>query len=372
MVYYAIFAILAIQAFINDIAGIKLKKSEDAIIFFADSVVLFFMAAFRSNVGSDWDIYERIFNSTGRLDFLDIFVRNLQSFYGGQYEVGYLSLNWILRNSSFQFLIFVCSFLCIIPKLIYFYKYSHKKYVMLFMYFTTIFIYYDIILIRQGIALSFALWAYKNFIGGKKKTFFFNVLLGSCFHITCISMFLLPVIKKTKKQSLVKYIFFVIVAYVIYSLHPMMFLSSIIGQFGGSGLLSFKIGYYAAMSSMSNSNLLNIVKRLSVFIIMLIYFLSSSRKEEQEISMKNAVFYLNSYYISILIMILSQDIVMIGSRGTIFLYLAHFFVIDEIMDKERNAKVKLLLFLIIAVLLINTLLSTISQTQLIPYNNILL
>ena len=71
-------------------------------------------------------------------------------------------------------------------------------------------------------------------------------------------------------------------------------------------------------------------------------------------------------------MILSQDIVMIGSRGTIFLYLAHFFVIDEIMDKERNAKVKLLLFLIIAVLLINTLLSTISQTQLIPYSNILL
>ena len=34
MVYYAIFAILAIQAFINDIAGIRLKKLEDAIIFF--------------------------------------------------------------------------------------------------------------------------------------------------------------------------------------------------------------------------------------------------------------------------------------------------------------------------------------------------
>lgn len=161
--------------FLN-MAGYNIKKA-DKHLFIVFSVFIFTMAAFRVNSGFDYVSYESMFNliKTGEYSRLLSFT-----------EPFYILLNILFP--SFRLVLFACAVLGVLLKEIHYYRHSSFRLLCLAMYFSSVFLTYDMGVIRQGIAISVTMYGIKYIKERNFKKFIFSTFVASMFHLTALIM----------------------------------------------------------------------------------------------------------------------------------------------------------------------------------------
>lgn len=165
-------------------------------LFVSTMLVLWAITAFRSiDMGNDTKVYVKYFNIFAREG-----INSQRTF-----EIGYQILNVIfskISNDPHIFLIIMASIMYLFTG-IYIYKYSKNILVCTCLFFCTCFTLYFSML-RQGIAMIIALYAYQMMKKNRKIIAIILVLLAISFHTSAIVMFLLFLKDKLfRKKSIV-------------------------------------------------------------------------------------------------------------------------------------------------------------------------
>lgn len=223
--------------------------------FFVTSLLLILSAGLRSGGDPDYANYR------------DIYIKSLTEFIS--VEPFYLYINVIFNqlNIPFEFLIFSIAFFSIILKCIIFYKRSPYYLSTLFIYICTIFVQFDLIAIRQGIAISFVMLAF-HFINIRALSILM-VLVASLFHVS--ALIVLPILLLVKIEYGVKYIFSFYIAVVLATLFKVTLpIEDILFMVPGVPL--FVLEKLKVYSSYTDASILSYKQLLILLFSILVYF----------------------------------------------------------------------------------------------------
>ncbi|MGN7821875.1 EpsG family protein [Chitinophaga sp. 22536] len=172
MVYYLLFALLASFS----IVGIaKLSKSLYFFIFCFTVLALTLLVGLRGAIDPDYPNYQNIFSWAGGAYSSDLNI-----------EIGYFYLNKLLYilGAPFQAVIFVMALLSVIPKVVFFQKYSPNYLFSVLVYYSTIFFLLDFIAIRQAVTLSIFMCCLPYILERRFFPYFLWILLAAQIHIS--------------------------------------------------------------------------------------------------------------------------------------------------------------------------------------------
>ena len=344
MIYFSILILLILCEYINILTNHKYKYLSSMYLVVIGSI-LFLLAAFRDGIGYDYENYRRIF-SLITIDKVPQGSSNV--------EWGFYLLNVI--SYSFTIVIFISALIAIPMKIKLICEYSEDGLLSLIMYFTSVFIMFDMGVIRQGIAITFMLFSVKYIINRDFKKFLLVILCGSLFHITIlvtIPLYFLSYMEFDRKviygASFIALLFSMFkVTTIIFRLLSMLPL----------GTISYKLNYYL------NSN-----QRI-IFLVLFVEFF-----KVKNIKDKKALVFLNGYFLSILVMGFFSSVDIIGGRGSMGLYFMQVFLFAIMIKRIERKPLKLALFAIVVLLSINTMLGPIkhgnsSNQPYTPYKSI--
>ena len=339
MIYFSILILLILCEYINILTNHKYKYLSSMYLIVIGSI-LFLLAAFRDGIGYDYENYRRIFN----LITIDKVPQG-----SSNVEWGFYLLNVI--SYSFTIVIFISALIAIPMKIKLICEYSEDGLLSLIMYFTSVFIMFDMGVIRQGIAITFMLFSVKYIINRDFKKFLLVILCGSLFHITIlvtIPLYFLSYIEFDRKviygSSFVALLFSMFkVTTIIFRLLAMLPL----------GTISYKLNYYL------NSNQSNLTMSLIKRIIFLVLFVEFFNKKN--IKDKKSLVFLNGYFLSILVMGFFSSVDIIGGRGSMGLYFMQVFLFAIMMRRTEKKPLKLVLFVTVVLLSINTMMGPINH-----------
>lgn len=353
MIYFSILILLILCEYINILTNYKYKYLSTMYLIVIGSI-LFLLAAFRDGIGYDYENYKRIFN----LITIDKVPQG-----SSNVEWGYYLLNVI--SYSFTVVIFISALIAIPMKIKLICEYSEDGLLSLIMYFTSVFIMFDMGVIRQGIAIMFMLLSVKYIINRDLKKFLIVILCGSLFHITIvvtIPLYFLSYIEFDRKviygASFVALLFSMFkITTIIFRLLAMLPL----------GTISYKLNYYL------NSNQSNLTMSLIKRIIFLVLFVEFFKRKN--IKDKKALVFLNGYFLSILVMGFFSSVDIIGGRGSMGLYFMQVFLFAIIIRRTERKPLKLAIFATVILLSINTMMGPIkhgnsSNQPYTPYKSI--
>lgn len=284
------------------------------IIFFQ----LFFISAFRYNIGVDYNSYSKHFFEISKLKFGEVFQY--------QFEYGFSILNKIVAyfTGNFQILVIICSFITIGFVSFSIYKNSTHKFYSFFLYITLSFYYSSFNLIRQGIAIAISLLGLKYLIERKFLKYLFIILIASSFHYSVLIMipiYFIANINLTYKT----FIFFISFSFLVY-----IFLDDIV-KIGMKIFPTYESYLYTDFLQGKTFN--SIILPLFIFLILIIF-----RKYILYQNKKNMI-YLNISYFCLLIS-LFQTKIGILDRFPSYLNAISIFSIPILIDcfKDRAQK----------------------------------
>ncbi|MGU8596370.1 EpsG family protein [Clostridium perfringens] len=330
MIYYIIAGSMVFVSFIDILTNYRFEK-KNKIYFYIFSIIIFLLAAIRRGIGYDYyhyyDIFEKI-NYGVPNELINI-------------EPLYYYLNRVIDN--FNFLIIIIAIIGVLIKSIIIYKFSYDKILSLLIYFTGIYMMYDIGVIRQGISLTFALISIPFILERKKIKFIICILIGFMFHKSIIVFFPLYFLnyKSLKRKTI--YISSIFILFISFSGINKL-ICDLIKKLP-IDFLQEKVAYYSIITT-GNINI-SIVKRVLFLIIFFEFYkyLNLNNKLEN--------IFLNGYFLSVLFMALFSYIPIIGGRGTASLYMLQIFIFSTIVYKLKNKRLKLIVFFTIVILSIN-------------------
>lgn len=339
MIYFSILILLILCEYINILTNYKYKYLSSMYLIVIGSV-LFLLAAFRDGIGYDYENYRRIFN----LITIDKVPQG-----SSNVEWGFYLLNLI--SYSFTIVIFISALIAIPMKIKLICEYSEDGLLSLIMYFTSVFIMFDMGVIRQGIAITFMLFSVKYIINRDFKKFLIVILCGALFHITIlvtIPLYFLNYIEFDRKviygASFVALLFSIFkVTTIIFRLLSMLPL----------GTISYKLNYY--LNSNQSNLTMSLIKRI-IFLVLFVEFFKLKNIRD-----KKALVFLNGYFLSILVMGFFSSVDIIGGRGSMGLYFMQVFLFAIMMRRTEKKPLKLFLFVTVILLSINTMMGPINH-----------
>lgn len=353
MIYFSILILLILCEYINILTNHKYKYLSSMYLIVIGSI-LFLLAALRDGIGYDFENYRKIFN----LITIDKVPQNASNV-----EWGFYLLNII--SYSFAVVIFISALIAIPMKIKLICQYSEDGLLSLIMYYTSIFIMFDMGVIRQGIAIMFMLFSVKYIINRDFRKFLIVIFCGSLFHITIlvtIPLYFLSYIELDRKiiygASFIALIFSMFkVTTVIFRLLAMLPL----------GTISYKLNYY--LNSNQSDLTMSLIKRI-IFLVLFVEFF-----KVKNIKDKKALVFLNGYFLSILVMGFFSSVDIIGGRGSTGLYFMQAFLFAIMMKRTERKPLKLVLFATVVLLSINTMMGPIkhgnsSNQPYTPYKSI--
>lgn len=324
MIYILIFLILFFSAIIFDCFKFKQNYIPNAVYVVLCISILCF-AAFRLETGYDYAPYRNMFD-TVKSSSLDVFQLSGEL----NIELGYVFLMSIFKSISFELFVIIISIVAIVPKVYFIYKLNKNKFLMLFCYYSSIYLTYDMGIMRQAIALSIVLCSIKYIIERKFVKFLSIVIIAFLFHSTSL-IFCFIYLLKDKECSLKLYIICIIVALVLPFIINSVKIISIFSVF--SGLIGSKAEYYYYYYEQGNI-FYSLVKRV-VIILLFLYF--SKTKKKYGLHLDSYYWLsLNAYLLSILFMSTFSDITMIAARGTVSLYMFQIVCFGYIKSKRKS------------------------------------
>lgn len=178
MTYFVIFLILFFSVFLIDL---KLDKKANNLVFTVLSVILIFFVGFRGDIEPDYINYLDIYNQSSKSKYTDFEIEPL-----------YLFLNKlvIFFGGSFPYIVFIMSLLSLMPKLLFFKKYSPNFALSITVFFCSSLFFFDFIAIRQAVAIGIFMYSLKYIQQRKLMLYFLLILIASLFHIS--ALILLP------------------------------------------------------------------------------------------------------------------------------------------------------------------------------------
>ena len=367
MIYYIIFGSMlsfCVLLQLAEIFNINANQIDKALFWFF-SIILVVMAAIRNNVGLDFENYKRgyyaINNSS--LGIIKILIN------ANYFEPLYNLLNIIAP--SFQFLIIICAGLGVLTKVIYYNKTNARLFCLL-LYYCSIFLYYDMGIMRQGISLSIVWFALKYVKKRDIKRFIIWLLVGAMFHVTALLAF--PIYFLGNKRYKPRFYFMWLVIGLGISLAYNILIRLTI-KYGGI-YIAHKINAYTTYLN-TESNLASlastIIIRLGILVILYrsIRIIERRQKDVYDGFDDNAL-YFNAYYISIVEMIVFASLFILATRGTGVLYFCYIPIFSSVISNKKMAVHKRLIFFTIAIAFVtHTFLNTIEDSVgnlYIPYS----
>lgn len=223
--------------------------------FFVISLLLILAAGLRSGGDPDYANYRDIY-SKSLTEFISV-------------EPFYLYINVIFNqlNIPFEFLIFSIALISIILKCFVFYKRSPYYLSALFIYICTIFIQFDLIAIRQGLAISFVMLAF--FFINNRALSILMVLVASLFHAS--ALIIIPILFLAKIEYKEKYIFSFYIAVFLMTLFKVTLpIENIL--FIVPGMPLFILEKLKIYSSYADASILSYKQLLILLFSILVYF----------------------------------------------------------------------------------------------------
>jgi hypothetical protein len=315
----------------------------DNLCFIAISIVLFIMAATRDFTGYDWLNYHY---------FYDVLQRQEMPFFEALFhlyvEPGFSLLNIIIPD--FYLLLLFVAIITVPVRLWAINKYSEAKYVSLLMYFTSIFLAYDMGIMRQAISIS-ALFIGLQYIRDRKLLKFLLVILaGSFFHLSTLVFIPLYFVNFRNFSRKIIYIATGI-ALVFYFIDLSQVLAFFINLIHNE-FITERLDEYLRYN---NDLLLSLVKR----IVILIFFVEFYKR--YKVVDKMSLIFLNGYVLSVIFMAFLSSIPIFGERGAIGLYFLQIFIFAKLFAASPKWYMKVGVLAIVIALSLDTGISIIRE-----------
>ncbi len=289
-------------------------------------MILFMISSMRYEVGTDWSNYLSFYTN-------DDSVRE-------GLEVGYRILNNLFSYLELHYNIFLAGISFVTLFFIYQIGISLKyKSIVLFMYFSELFLYYNFSGMRQGIAIAITLYSIKFIINKDFKFFVILVLFASLFHITALSFLIAYFIYhlEVTKINAVLFAFFLLLAALV--------LNELIDY-----LLMYtdnkKIQYYFLLAGVQEDNTMHFIVGFIKRSIILIIFIFLPKKEKNRYNLLALIkVYFIGFIIYILFYSISEDVATrVGSYFLIFDLL----IISTFFQLHIHVYKKLVIFIVIS------------------------
>lgn len=214
-IYIGLFFYFCFVSFLDFFSNEKLKR----FFFFISFIILVFFAGFRFDTGWDYNGYRDYYNNIPSLLEIPTYYDQFSAIY---FEPGFKLFMSLLKalGIEFQGLLFITNFIATIFFFIFIRRVDNVvgyKNVMVLLYFSTVFLYTNFSVLRQGIAISLWLFAI-DYLNKSSFKYTLLVLLGCLFHYSVALFLILPILMTFRpNQSFL--IFIMIASVVVYSLN---------------------------------------------------------------------------------------------------------------------------------------------------------
>ena len=247
-------------------------------------------------------------------------------------ERGYAFLNYLIGD--YRVLLLCMSLVTVLLIFSFFYKYSPAVYFSLFLFFAVSF--YPMVMgqYRQGLAVAIILWA---FIVKKRSIvlFLLLVLIASLFHMSAF----LAVMALFVPYSLLKkkyYILILLLAFLFSEFGKTFFYNVVLG---GSDFVVRKVAIYAESEADLRLGL-NTARLLRIFFFYIFYI-----NRERIASYPQGSYFLNLYFVSLLVYLGLGFFPQLAGRGSTYFYLFEF-ILSAMVIRNLSVKRRLLFLLL--------------------------
>lgn len=351
MIYSILFWGLFIAG-LNEVVKTKTihYKIKQVPLILAMMILVFFAGLRASNIGLDTMTYRRIF-----LEIQENPISILHSFRYYNIEYGYALLN--ILAPGFQWLLFITAIFGVGLKIYISNQLNvKKKAAFLLFYFSSIYVFYDMGIIREGLAISVIFLALPSIKNRNLKKFCFYLLIAMLFHITAILV--LPLYFVGNKEFSRKVYYFILLLTIGVTLFVnVATILRWVADFLKNDYITHKLDVYFAQSIYTQIHLSSFIKRIVLLIVFLeifkhkrLKFGSSRIAIEKREQTEYTWLYINAYYISVLEMILLSFMPIMGTRGTAYLYSCQYFLFCEIINDKRKNILNIIYYLLFALL----------------------
>jgi len=328
MTFYLLFILLLVFLQISFLKNGIINKYKLHIFIF---ILFLTIGGFRYEVGADWFSYRDIFIENN----ISFSIENLLTdplFYLLQ------RLCYILEN-SFSLFIFITFFITFYFKYVVIKKYSINMYMSLIIYFSGIFLIFDINGIRQGLALTFVLYSFRYIFERNFLKYLFFVFISSFLHLSAIIVLPIYFLYNTKMTNK-KYILFSFV-FIVLGLSISNVIFPFIDQFIINTGYSGRLDYYS--NSVNYTTTFNFFDIASIRRIVLWIFILFTTWKDNSIQ---TMFYKNVYMFSLLIFYSSLNSLEVAYRLSYYYFLVEIFIIPISINSIKNIGLKRIFYML--------------------------
>lgn len=295
--------------------------------FFLAIHILFFLSFLRFEVGTDWTAYFNFYNGSELVEKL---------------EISYRILNNFMSENDFPYFLFLALISGI--TLVFIYQTGIRikyKMIYLFIYFSDLFLYYNLSGMRQGVAIAMTLFATRYILTREFNKFLLLILLASTFHISAL-IYIIAYFGYYYKLNLRKILFLLLT-----SIFLLLFLKNIVDFF--LDYLDYgNLYYYLALSKINDNNTINFI--IGIFkrsVILIIFFLLPNHLKNNYGLSSFIKIYCIGFFIYILFYTLSEDI---GTRLASYFLIMDVLIISIYFQLSISIRFKLMIFFTILIM----------------------
>lgn len=353
MEYFVIWSLIALMS----IYEYNFLRRKNPVIYSFIVILLILFSGLRYQIGTDYGIYSHVYELSKQAPELAIL----------DTEFLYVFLSYISPNLTYVLVVYSLLSVTLIAFVIY---KSDRPFLSLLLFYSFAFIFYDMGIIRQGLAISLCVFSIKLIFDNKLKNFLF-VIIVTCLLVHRTSIFFLPMYWLSKVNFTRKKFYLILLTSVVLSL---LFKVSMI-----TGFLSFLPSYFAKSVSTISSDEYTYVNSWGVSefrkLIMCIFLFEVLNKR---VNSKEQI-YLNIYYLGVFLSLILISHLTMRSRGTYYFCVAEIFLLPLCLSFIKKSLIKSFYFVFILVYCFMYLQQVIETKQsyewqnlpYLPYNSII-
>lgn len=267
MVYLLVFTLLLWGFFYHDICNVQKRKNY---LYWITVGLLWAISAFSYRLGSDTINYmyefsyetKTLFDLTSNDVFGDI-----------NRQPGWVLLMSLSKtvSSSFTFFKIIYAALLNLAVARFIYRNCTYKFTILLLYFSFIYFTLNFEVLREGLAISFFLFAVKYFFSKKWLKYYLFILIAISFHISAIPLLLLPIlgiIKDSKFKIVITFFLCVIIIILTDRVQGLFYNLLMFEAIGGKAFTYFSSDTYGT-SIVSISNIINYILNILIPLVVL-------------------------------------------------------------------------------------------------------
>lgn len=333
MVHYIIlFVVIAICSTMN----LFISKKKLKYLYLMCIIYLIIFAGFRDGIGGyDVHNYAYYFQQVKPINE----IVSLNDIINYRFEVLYTVINSIIKTftTDYRIVLLVCSIVSITCISIFNYKYSYYPFFSLLYFLYKLFLYGNMVVVRQSIAIGIFLISIKYIKENKFIKYLIFNIFGACFHSSALILIPIFFIRNInfKKIGLVK--LSIISGVILLISGPLLrFMSFILGYILPQSIAN-KLYAYSAYAYFTKTSLLNIVEILGIVILLSIFYKKDNGNNNENIIIKGTYFNF--------IMVVS--FIMFSFVARVNLYFSYFVMISisYIIKYIKNTNIKILVYI---------------------------